>query len=103
LNIPLYLYTTFSLSILERVSCVLYGCVAFQLKSLWPIAQAGGRSGISGREKGFLHRTRQGSCKETDTWYWPHGRCRLEQMGYFKLYLVREEPSSMAKIFVNIF
>ena len=49
----------------------------------------------------------QGRCEEL-----PHGtqaqvtrhvaECRLEKMGYFKLYLVIEQPTYMAKIFVDI-
>ena len=90
---------------------MLYGCITCQLKSLGPGLSKKEKVG-NWEEREFWEKRRkgdsQGRCEEL-----PHGtqaqvtshvaECRLEKMGYFKLYLVREEPSYMAKVFVNIF
>jgi hypothetical protein len=56
--------------------------------------------GTPGREKGFWDRTKQEICQadvrrlvQVDSHM---AECRLQEMGCFEFYLVREEPSYMA-------
>jgi hypothetical protein len=42
----------------ERISCVLYGCIICQLENLWPIGKGRIEGGTSRRQKEFWDRPR---------------------------------------------
>lgn len=50
----------------ERISYILYGCMACQLKNLWPIGKCRLDGRTSGRQKGLWDRARQGRFAEED-------------------------------------
>jgi hypothetical protein len=98
---------------IERTSCVLYGCITCQLKNLWPIGNGRIESGTSQRQKEFFDRARQGRFAQEEVTRQTHAtqaqvtshvtECGLKQLGYLSYDLVRQDPSYMTKVFVNIF
>ena len=106
-------YWKFVFLCIERISCVLYGYITCQLQDLWSIGKGRTEGGAPGRQKEFWEKARCGEITREDvmrqthsTWAQVTGyvaECRLKQLAYFSYDLVREEPSYMAKVFVNIF